>query len=130
MSANGASGVTWKPLLICPNADMAQKLSASWRAMAQPELIVESPRYIDRSTLGGLIGGHAVTLCFLDVGTDRHLAFDLVGALRDLRVPVAAQRPSRPPAAAKNSRPPLGCDAPFSAIVEPAQPRLYYRCLA
>ncbi|MBZ5596473.1 MAG: hypothetical protein LAP39_29885 [Acidobacteriia bacterium] len=76
-------------MLICPNADLAHKLSAVWRTMAQPE-VVESPRYIDRSSLGALIAGHAVTLCFLDVGTDRELALGLVAALKDLRVPVAA----------------------------------------
>ena len=90
MSPNGVSGVTWKPLLICPNADLARKLGAVWRGMSQPELIVESPRYIDREALGALIGGHGITLCFLDVSTDRELALEMVRALRDLRVPVAA----------------------------------------
>ena len=90
MSANGASSTSWKPLLICPNADLAHKLSAVWRLTGQPELIVESPRYIDRSALSALISGHAVSLCFLDVGTDREAALDLIAGLKDLRVPVAA----------------------------------------
>ena len=97
MSPNGVSGITWKPLLICPNADLAHKLSAVWRTMGQPELIVGSPAYMDRSALSALIGGHAVTLCFLDVGTDRQAALDLVAGLRDLRVPVAALHTANDP---------------------------------
>jgi len=90
MSTNGESGITWKPLLICPNADLAHKLTAAWRLTGQPELLVESPRYVDRAALSALIGGHAVSLCFLDVGTDREVALDLIAGLKDLRVPVAA----------------------------------------
>jgi len=97
MSPNGVSGITWKPLLICPNADLAHKLSAVWRTMGQPELIVGSPAYMDRSALSALIGGHAVTLCFLDVGTDRQAALDLVAGLRDLRVPVVALHTANDP---------------------------------
>jgi pilus assembly protein CpaE len=90
MSPNGASSIIWKRLLICPNADLAHKLCAVWRLTGQPELIVESPRYVDRSALSALISGHAVSLCFLDVGSDRDIALDLIAGLRDLRVPVAA----------------------------------------
>jgi hypothetical protein len=42
----------------------------------------------------------------------------------------ATQQPSRAPAATKTDRPPFGCDAPFSRIVEPAQTLLHYRCAA
>src|SRR5260370_12520695 len=90
MFPNGVSGTIWKPLLICPNADLAHKLSAVWRLTGQVELMVESPRYVERSTLAALISGHAVSLCFLDVGTDREVALDLIAGLKDLRVPVAA----------------------------------------
>jgi pilus assembly protein CpaE len=90
MFPNGASGTIWKPLLICPNADLAHKLSAVWRLTGQVELMVESPRYVERSALAALISGHAVSLCFLDVGTDREVALDLIAGLKDLRVPVAA----------------------------------------
>jgi hypothetical protein len=44
MSADGPGAITWKPLLICPNADLSHRLSVTWRAMGEPEAIVESPR--------------------------------------------------------------------------------------
>jgi CheY-like chemotaxis protein len=90
MSANGVGAITWKPLLICPNADLSHRLSATWRAMGEPEAIVESPRYVDRAALRDLTGGHAVTLCFVDVGTDSELGLGLVHALRELGIPVVA----------------------------------------
>jgi len=97
MSSNGVSGVVRKPLLICPNADLSYKLSAVWRSMAEPELIVESPVYVEGAALPSLIEGHAVTLCFLDVGTDRELALSLVPVLRDLGVPVVALHTANDP---------------------------------
>src|SRR5258707_7711114 len=90
MSANGVGAITWKPLLICPNADLAHRLSATWRAMGEPEAIVESPRYVDPSALRDLTSGHGVTLCFVDVGTESELGLGLVRGLRELGIPVVA----------------------------------------
>jgi pilus assembly protein CpaE len=90
MSANGPGAITWKPLLICPNADLSHRLSATWRAMGEPEAIVESPRYVDCAALRDLAGGHGVTLCFVDVGTDSEMGLGLVHELRDLGIPVVA----------------------------------------
>src|SRR6476660_3239895 len=90
MSANGVGAITWKPLLICPNADLSHRLSATWRAMGEPEAIGESPRYVDYAALRDLTGGHGVTLCFVDVGTDSELGLGLVQALRELGIPVVA----------------------------------------
>jgi pilus assembly protein CpaE len=97
MSANGPGAITWKPLLICPNADLSHRLSATWRAMGEPEAIVESPRYVDCAALRDLTGGHGVTLCFVDVGTDSELGLGLVHALRDLGIPVVALHASNDP---------------------------------
>jgi pilus assembly protein CpaE len=90
MPDNGVSAITWKPLLICPNADLSHKLSAVWRAMGELQPIVESPRYVDRSALRDLTDGHAVTLCFVDVGSDVELGLGLVQSLRELGIPVVA----------------------------------------
>jgi Flp pilus assembly CpaE family ATPase len=97
MFPNGLTAVAWKPLLICPNADLSQKLSTAWRAVAEAELMVELPRYPDRSALPNLIAGHAVTLCFVDVGTDREIALSLIPALKDLGVPVVALHTANDP---------------------------------
>jgi pilus assembly protein CpaE len=90
MPSNGVPAITWKPLLICPHADLSHKLSAIWRAMEEPQPIVESPRYIDRPALSELIEGHGVTLCFVEMGSDRELALGVVRASRDLGIPVIA----------------------------------------
>jgi pilus assembly protein CpaE len=92
MSVNGnsASAIRWKPLLICPNADLSQKLSTAWHAVANTEPLVESPRYLEGQALRDLVGGHAVTLCFLDVGSDRARGIGLVRELRELGIPVVA----------------------------------------
>lgn len=92
MSANGQSGsaIHWKPLLICPNADLSQKLSAAWHAAAEAEPMVESPRYLEGAALRDLVGGHGVTLCFLDVGSDPDRGLTLVKVLRELGIPVVA----------------------------------------
>ena len=66
-----------------PGNNLLHRLSATWRAMGEPEAIVESPRYVDRVALRDLTGGHAVTLCFIDVGTDSELGLSLVHALRE-----------------------------------------------
>lgn len=81
-------GINWKPLLICPNADLSQKLSAAWRTLAEAEPIVESPRYLEAAALRDLALGHGVTLCFLDVGSDRERGLALVGVLREVGIPV------------------------------------------
>ena len=92
MSANrtNGSGIIWKPLLICPHADLSHKLSGVWRALGEVESLVETPRYPDRQALGNLVRGHQVTVCFLDVATDRQSALGLIRALRDLGVAVVA----------------------------------------
>ena len=92
MSANrtNGSGIRWKPLLICPRADLSQKLSAIWRAVGEAEPIVESMRYLDQTALGALVRGQGITLCFLDVATDRELALGMIHALRDLGIAVVA----------------------------------------
>src|ERR1700681_3463795 len=97
MSANGPGAITWKPLLICPNADLSHRLSATWRAMGEPEAIVESPRYVDRAALGDLTGGHGETLCFVDGGTDRRMGLGLLHALRIMGIPVVALHASNDP---------------------------------
>jgi pilus assembly protein CpaE len=89
-SRTNGSGVTWKPLLICPHADLSHKLGAVWHAMGEAEAIVESPRYVDGPALRDLVAGHEATLCFLDIATDPELAMGLVRALRDCGVPVVA----------------------------------------
>jgi pilus assembly protein CpaE len=90
MSVNGraAAGISWKPLLICPNADLSQKLSAVWRTLAEAEPMVESPRYLEVQPLRDLAAGHRVTLCFLDVGSDQERGLALVHALREMGIPV------------------------------------------
>ena len=92
MSVNGnsASAIRWKPLLICPNADLSQKLSAAWHGTADAEPLVESPRYLEGQALRDLVGGHAVTLCFLDVGSDAARGIGMVRELREVGVPVVA----------------------------------------
>ncbi len=84
-------------MLICPNADLSHTLSATWRAMGEAQPIVESPRYVDLSELRDLAGGHAVTLCFVDVGTDSELGLGLVQALRELGIPVVALHTANDP---------------------------------
>ena len=95
-STNG-SGIIWKPLLICPQADLSQKLGGIWRAMAGGESIVESPRYLDLPVLGDLVRCHQVNLCFLDVASDRRVALGLIRALRDLGVAVVALHTANDP---------------------------------
>jgi len=92
MSLNGhnAAAIHWKPLLICPNADLSQQLSAAWHIVAEGEPIVESPRYLEATALPDLIEGHGVNLCFLDVGTDTGQGAKLVRALREFGIPVVA----------------------------------------
>src|SRR5438105_5058111 len=91
MSANGMStAIAWKPLIICPHADLSHKLCAVWKAMAQPQAMVESPRYLDRPALGDLIARHAVTICFVDVATDPERGLELVREIRDLGIPAVA----------------------------------------
>ncbi len=90
MSVKGhaAAGISWKPLLICPNADLSQKLSMVWRTMPEAEPIVESPRYLEAPAVRDLAAGHGVTLCFLDVGSDQGRGLALVRALREIGIPV------------------------------------------
>ena len=95
MSLNGT--IPWKPLLISPQADLSHKLSAVWRSIAEPERIVESPRYVDSAALTNLIGGHGITLCFLDVGSDRERALSLIGTLRQLGIPAVALHTANDP---------------------------------
>ncbi len=99
MSANAQSGsdIHWKPLLICPNADLSQKLSAAWHAAAEAEPIVECPRYLEGAALRDLAGGHRVTLCFLDVGSDSDRGLTLVKTLRELGIPVVALHTANEP---------------------------------
>jgi pilus assembly protein CpaE len=97
MSANGLSAINWKPLLICPHAELSRKLSAVWHATAQPEAMVESPRYVDGQGLQDLIAGHSITVCFLDVGTDRELALGLVRAVSNTGIPVVALHTANDP---------------------------------
>jgi len=90
MSVNGraATSISWKPLLICPNADLSQKLTAVWRTLAEVEPIVESPRYLEVQALQDLAAEHGVTLCLLDVGSDQERGLALVHALREMGIPV------------------------------------------
>jgi CheY-like chemotaxis protein len=90
MSVKGhaAAGISWKPLLICPNADLSQKLSTVWHTMPEAEPIVESPRYLEAPAVRDLAAGHGVTLCFLDVGSDQGRGLALVRALREIGIPV------------------------------------------
>jgi len=90
MSANGTPANSWKPLLICPNADLSRKLAEVWRLADEREPMVESPRYVGQSALRELVAGHASTLCFLDVASDREVALGLVRELRDLGIPAVA----------------------------------------
>jgi pilus assembly protein CpaE len=92
MPANGnsASRIIWKPLLICPEAGLSQKISVVWHGMAEGEPMVESPRYLESSALRDLVAGMAFTLCFLDVGTSAELALGLVHELKDLGILVVA----------------------------------------
>ena len=90
MSVNGLPAITWKPLLVCPHAELSRKLSAVWHATAQLEAMVESPRYLDGQGLQELISGHSITLCFVDVGTDQELALGLVRAVSATGIPVVA----------------------------------------
>ena len=99
MSANGhgSPAIRWKPLLICPNADLSQKLNAAWRSAGEPDPVVESPRYPDVTALRELVAGHSVTLCFLDVGTETERGLTLVRALRELGIPVVALHTANDP---------------------------------
>jgi len=98
MSANGQTApIRWKPLLICPNADLSQKVSAAWHSLEEAEPLVESPRYLEGQALRDLAGGHAVTLCYLDVGTDTERGLGLVRALRELGIPVVALHTANDP---------------------------------
>jgi len=99
MSANGnsAAAIRWKPLLICPNADLSQKVSGAWHALTNAEPLVESPRYLEVPALRELVGGHAVTLCLLDVGSDAERGRALVHALRELGIPVMALHTANDP---------------------------------
>ena len=99
MSENGTNppGIIWKPLLICPHADLSRKLSGIWHELGEAESIVESPRYLDPPALSDLVRGHHVTLCFLDVATDPELALGLIRTLRDLGVAVVALHAANDP---------------------------------
>ena len=88
MSARAAPNINWKPLLICPNADLSQKISLVWRTLADVEPIVESPRYLEAQALRDLAAGHRVTLCFLDVGSDLERGLSQVRVLREIGIPV------------------------------------------
>ena len=98
MSANGhnAASILWKPLLMCPNADLSKRLSAAWHAGVKGEPIVESPRYLQVPALRDLAGAHEVNLCFLDVGDGEH-AMVLLRALRDMGIPVVALHTANDP---------------------------------
>src|SRR5467141_3549168 len=97
MSANGLSAIIWKPLLICPHAELSRKLSDVWHATTQPEAMVESPRYVDGQGLQDLIAGHSINVCFVDVGSDRELALGLVRAVSDTGIPVVALHTANDP---------------------------------
>ena len=97
MSANGLSAIIWKPLLICPHAELSRKLSAVWHATTQPEAMVESPRYVDGQGLQDLIAGHSINVCFVDVGSDHELALGLVRAVSDTGIPVVALHTANDP---------------------------------
>jgi pilus assembly protein CpaE len=96
-NGNGASGIVWKPLLICPQVDLSHQVSAVWRAMNEAEPMVESPRYVEGPALGEMLAAKAFTLCFLDVGASTELALGLVHELRDLGVPVVALHTANDP---------------------------------
>lgn len=97
MSENGLAVNIWKPLLICPHAELSRKLSAVWHATAQPETLVESPCYLDGQGLQDLILGHSITLCFVDVGTDQEVALGLVHAVSATGIPVVALHTANDP---------------------------------
>lgn len=59
--------------------------------------MVESPRYLEVPALRDLVGGHAVTLRFLDVGSDAERGLALVRALRELGIPVVALHTANDP---------------------------------
>ncbi len=92
MATNGhhSSGIRWKPLLICPNADLSQRVTKAWRSQPDADTLVESPQYLEASALRDLIGGHAVTLCLLDVGTETARGLSQLRALREMGIPVVA----------------------------------------
>ena len=90
MSANGAQSIPWKPLLICPHTDLSRQVSAVWGALEDRQPMVESSRYVDIPALRDLIDGHSVTLCFIDVGSDRDRALGLVRAAKGWGIPVVA----------------------------------------
>src|SRR4029077_3098910 len=87
---NGAAAQSWKPLLICPQADLKQQFAKVWRALGEIEPVVEARTYPPRPALRELVAEHSPTLAFLDVATDLEAALSLAMELRNLGIPVVA----------------------------------------
>jgi pilus assembly protein CpaE len=89
MSSSDAAQ-SWKPLLICPHADLKQQVAQVWRTLGQREPVVEAQAYPPRPALRELVAANSLTLCFLDVATDSEAALSLARELHDLGMPVVA----------------------------------------
>ena len=91
MSPPATPSNRWKPLIVCPHAEMARQIGAALRELGFPE----SPRLAEYPRTGaaaGLIGQQGANLCFLDVATGQEQSLLLISEAAAV-VPVVALNP-------------------------------------
>jgi pilus assembly protein CpaE len=78
----------WKPLVVCPHAEIAKRLTATLREAlpTPPELLTEYPRM---GSLASVASQKGANICFLDVATNSEHAQVLISELSPT-VPVVA----------------------------------------
>ena len=79
-SVKSGPAVLWKPLVVCPHADIARRLAAALREVVPnpPAMAGEYPRM---GTLAALAAQKGANICFLDVATNAEHAQVLIAEL-------------------------------------------------
>ena len=88
---NRIRAVVWRPLVVCPQADLQRRLRGVLTELAveQPCTVAEYPA---PGAIAALLERHACNLCFLDAATDAERAELLISELAPA-VPVVALHP-------------------------------------
>jgi pilus assembly protein CpaE len=87
-SSNHGTAIAWRPLVVCPHAEIAGRLAASLRDLLPdpPVLLAEYPRM---GSIAALAAKNGVNICFLDAATNAEHAQVLISEVAPA-VPVVA----------------------------------------
>ncbi|MBI2681028.1 MAG: AAA family ATPase [Candidatus Solibacter usitatus] len=91
-----SDGGEFRPLVFCPERALFAHLTVLWKGIAAGEALECHP-YVSQEEALELVGKSTPTMCFLDVGTNRQEALQLLRTLRKASVPVVALHTSNDP---------------------------------